>query len=1259
MSNRELKGKLKIVMIIAILICLNFTMTLFPDLLFRSSLGSSIWNQTTENDFENGTIDNLSILGKGSNARLEINLSGIQTWTRMKPINKPIARYGHSMAPIWGTDKVLLFGGFSIPGGNVVRDDTWLYDFSNNTWTQRSPMNKPSARHSHAMASVRGDDKVILFGGTIQVMDSKDDIWVYDLSEDNWTELTKGPRGRYGHAMATIDGDDKVLIAGGIYFDGMTYSYYNDTWVYDLSEDKWIRKSDMPEGRWQLAMAAIEGSDKFIVYGGVPLFWNNDTWIYDLSEDKWTVKKLEPNPSYRYYHAMSRIPGTDNVLLFGGHGVERNNDTWVYDLSDDRWTKKKTEEQPVSRDGLAISFIYGVDRAVMFGGYFYDNFPTWINYDDTWIYRHELPTKNGTFISSAYDCGHNSSFYELSWYATTPAPDVSSVRLQIRTADSATNLISKAFLGPDGTENSYYTTSPTSIWFGHDGDRWVQFQIYLNLSKFTDSPAIKDISITYNCYPDIKAMGPNDGCIKTYNKPQFTWEFDDLDSTHQKAYQLVISNDISFQYVVFDSMEQVTTNEQWSFPEGTNYTELSDGVWYWSVRAKDEDDFWTMFTKPRRLIIDTCPPSSAVVFPSQDRYYNEITSINGIATDGINCTGTSKVELMIKNNNFDRYWSGSNWVNVTTWVTAEVSEDIEGSLGEKQWSYDATNITWTSGYRYFIQSRARDVAGNVEIPNSGNNFRTDMDSPISMISAPKSEVYLNDLDLISGTSFDISGSGLNKVEVCIKCLSDTNIWDGGNNTNKFWDGSRWSTIIDWLLASGTNNWSLNTDSIPWATGNQYLIQTRAFDNSGNIESPVIGCMFYYDEDLPIKLSITINDDDKYTNTPEAILTLHAEDIGFGVSEMAFSTDGSEWSGWTAFNKTLTFDLPTGDGEKVIYFKVRDLAGNSAEQVYDKIILDTSPPVELNIVINEDAKYTKSISVGLTLTATDILSGPAEMAFSFDSIYWLPWEKFARTKSIIIPKGDGIKNVYFKVMDGVNNTALPVYDSIILDSTPPHLLTISINNGAAQTNNTNIKLKLGSYDDTSGVNQMSFSFDGEHWTAWEIFNPDCSLILPMGDGRKTVYFRTNDLAGNVANPSSASILLNTTVPSENEKVTKESIADSSFILYLSLIIIIALILTLVLLIFVIKRRKKYVQELLPPGFIKVRSGGLLLPSFKPDELTAILEQVKTPTSGATLGASVTVPAIAPTSQIPALPAQSLSSSSAPHTKVNPNNKSNNE
>jgi len=149
----------------------------------------------------------------------------------------------------------------------------------------------------------------------------------------------------------------------------------------------------------------------------------------------------------------------------------------------------------------------------------------------------------------------------------------------------------------------------------------------------------------------------------------------------------------------------------------------------------------------------------------------------------------------------------------------------------------------------------------------------------------------------------------------------------------------------------------DSSMIPYSTGNEYLISCRGSDTAGNLEVPAGGSSFMFDSMQPANLSIYLNNGDEYTRSNKVILSLQAEDIGSGVSQMTFSTDNCEWSDWVPFCNEINFTFPANDGEKTVYFRVKDYAGNIAEPVQGTIYLDTTAPNELSIEINGNAKYT--------------------------------------------------------------------------------------------------------------------------------------------------------------------------------------------------------------------------------------------------------------------------------------------------------------
>jgi hypothetical protein len=379
-----------------------------------------------------------------------------------------------------------------------------------------------------------------------------------------------------------------------------------------------------------------------------------------------------------------------------------------------------------------------------------------------------------------YNTGSISTFKTLSWKAKVPAN--TSLRFQLRTAANESLLNSKDFVGPDGKNSSYYTSPPTDIWSGHHGDQWIQCKIIFNISVFTESLRLDEVKISYNCLPNTVALGPLDGILMANNKPFFSWTFIDYDSDVQNAFQVLIDDDIEFGSIDYDSGVQNSSNNQWQFPSGTDYTKISDGTWYWKVHTKDDDGLWTDYTEPRLLIVDINLPNSIMNIPNNNGYYKNLDNISGVATDGEKGSGVTRIEISIKRLSDNYYWSNISWVTFPVWLTAS---------GGNDWSYDSSTVTWTSGARYLVQSRATDNASNVEPVSGGNGFIIDMDCPVSVINSPINSIWLNKLESITGTTYDISGSGIVKVEISLKVTKDANLWDGDARVNNYWDGREW------------------------------------------------------------------------------------------------------------------------------------------------------------------------------------------------------------------------------------------------------------------------------------------------------------------------------------------------------------------------------------------------------------------------------------------------------------------------------------
>ena len=328
MNRKKIKFKIESILAVTIFICSGLFCTMLLNPKLPTADAGSTWTQTSDLDFQNGTLDNLTIKGNGEDAELRNLFSVPQGWYEKKLSIKPQERIFHKMAPIYGTDKVLLFGG-SIWGTPLVRmDDTWIYDYSSDNWTKMNAGGSKPDTSPFEMASIWGTDKVILFGR----FNNLSQICTYDLSDNNCTKInllgTNSPIYGASYGFAPIYGTDKVILHGG---QGWP-NYLNDTWVFDYSKKNWTNMTppgNKPSIRSGHGLASIGGTDKVMLYGGS--FFDgtgrhhyNDTWIYDLSDNKWTEKDPINKLDNWVRHKMVTILESDSVLMFGDGNAYNN-----------------------------------------------------------------------------------------------------------------------------------------------------------------------------------------------------------------------------------------------------------------------------------------------------------------------------------------------------------------------------------------------------------------------------------------------------------------------------------------------------------------------------------------------------------------------------------------------------------------------------------------------------------------------------------------------------------------------------------------------------------------------------------------------------------------------------------------------------------------------------------------------------------------------------------------------------------------------
>ena len=90
---------------------------------------------------------------------------------------RPYPRIGASLTVY--ENSLYLFGGHD--ASNEKLDDFWKYDLKENKWTLLTTTGtKPIGRNGHTTVII--NNKLVLFGGIIEVTKESDEIFVYDFA---------------------------------------------------------------------------------------------------------------------------------------------------------------------------------------------------------------------------------------------------------------------------------------------------------------------------------------------------------------------------------------------------------------------------------------------------------------------------------------------------------------------------------------------------------------------------------------------------------------------------------------------------------------------------------------------------------------------------------------------------------------------------------------------------------------------------------------------------------------------------------------------------------------------------------------------------------------------------------------------------------------------------------------------------------------------------------------------------------------------
>ena len=281
-----------------------------------------------------------------------------------------------------------------------------------------------------------------------------------------------------------------------------------------------------------------------------------------------------------------------------------------------------------------------------------------------------------------------------------------------------------------------------------------------------------------------------------------------------------------------------------------------------------------------------------------------------------------------------------------------------------------------------------------------------------------------------------------------------------------------------------------------------------------------------------------------TNSTVTVTVSGSDTGGAGMDQMKVYLDNNNanWESYAA--GTYTFSA-VSDGTHVAHVQFKDAVGN-VSAVYDseQFVVDIIAPAGSI----STAAFTNSLSIDITVNASDSTSGISQMKVWEAGQTEPEWEAYSTSKSITLAAGDdGQRTINAKFKDAAGNESSATSCSTFLDLDEPNVaITLLKNDGnglPARVNVTGFQARIShtdaadtaqasaivAYKLTGDFNQSDNEWQDFAYDSGENYMTISGLTLTTGDGLKTISVQLKDEAGNVSSAGTATVTLDTAPP----------------------------------------------------------------------------------------------------------------------------------
>jgi galactose oxidase-like protein len=276
-------------------------------------------------------------------------------------------------------ETAMLFGG---EGPDGLSGATLLWSLTNGTWSALPSTDPaPSPRANFTLFSDPALGEAVLFGGVVNLATDQCDnqSWVFNFGNDSWKQLPtlRAPPPREGAASAVDLNDSLGVLEGGSdpgypVNGGVGSILWNDTWSLNLTSLRWssINVTLAPPPRTDAAMTFVPPLDAFLLYGGCARQCTTAGWelanpLGAAPTASWVSWTANRGPTVAGLGASAWVwdPTVGAAILFGGYrlfsGIPvASNGTYAWYAANSTWSSVvPAGNGPSSRYGVAADYL--------------------------------------------------------------------------------------------------------------------------------------------------------------------------------------------------------------------------------------------------------------------------------------------------------------------------------------------------------------------------------------------------------------------------------------------------------------------------------------------------------------------------------------------------------------------------------------------------------------------------------------------------------------------------------------------------------------------------------------------------------------------------------------------------------------------------------------------------------------------------------------------------------------------------------------